>query len=96
MNDAHVYEMKMQFVGAKHLGCYKNRTLDTKMSEFVYARLGLDGVQCGYKGLYWFKQKHPYVQWMFLLLMLPCTEVLIVGVTSFREREQIPSLFFGV
>jgi hypothetical protein len=22
MNDAHVYEMKMQFVGAKHLGCY--------------------------------------------------------------------------
>jgi hypothetical protein len=23
MDDAHVYEMKMQFVGAKHLGCYK-------------------------------------------------------------------------
>jgi hypothetical protein len=22
MNDEHVYEMKMQFVGAKHLGCY--------------------------------------------------------------------------
>jgi hypothetical protein len=22
MNDAHAYEIKMQFVGAKHLGCY--------------------------------------------------------------------------
>jgi hypothetical protein len=30
-----------------------------------------------------------------MLLVLPCTEVLVVGVTSFRERERIPSLFGG-
>jgi hypothetical protein len=29
MDDAHVYKMNMQFVGAKHLGCYS---------------IGLDGV----------------------------------------------------
>jgi hypothetical protein len=28
--------------------------------------------------------------------VLPCTGVLIVGVTNFRERERIPSLFGGV
>jgi hypothetical protein len=34
----------------------------------------------------WFEQKCPYIQWMLLLLMLPCTRVLVVGVTSFFER----------
>jgi hypothetical protein len=63
------------------------------MSEFVSMHLGQDGVQCGHKGLYWFGQKYPYIQWMLLLLMLLCTRVLVIGVTSFREREQIPSLF---
>jgi hypothetical protein len=38
----------------------------------------------------------PYVQWILLLLVLPCTGVLAVGVTSFREREQILGLFGGV
>jgi hypothetical protein len=66
------------------------------MSKFVSARLGPDVVQYGHKGLYWFWQECPYIQWVLLLLMWPCTEVLIVGVTSFREREQIPGLFGGV
>jgi hypothetical protein len=67
-------------------------TLDTKTSKFVSAHLGPDGVQCGHKGLYWFGQKYPYVQWILLLLVLLCTRVLAVGVTNFRERERIPSL----
>jgi hypothetical protein len=46
----------------------------------------------GCDSLYWFGQKCPYVLWILLLLVLPCTEVLIVGVTRFREMEQIPSL----
>jgi hypothetical protein len=33
---------------------------------------------------------------MLLLLVLLCTRVLVVGVTNFREREQIPNLFGGV
>jgi hypothetical protein len=70
--------------------------LDTKTSKFVSARLGPDGVQCGHKGLYWFGQRCPYVQWILLLLVLPCTGVLVVGVISFRKRERIPSLFGGV
>jgi len=65
-------------------------------SKFVTARLGLDGVQCEHKGLYWFRQECPYVQWMLLMLMLPGTRVLVVGVTSVRERVQIPGLFGGV
>jgi hypothetical protein len=47
----------------------------------------------GYKNVYWFGQERPYVQRIRLLLVLPCTGVLVVGVTSFREREQIPGLF---
>jgi hypothetical protein len=70
--------------------------LDTKTSEFVSVSLDRDGVQCGHKGLYWFRQECPYVQWILLLLMLPCTGVLTVGVTSFRERERIPSLLGDV
>jgi hypothetical protein len=31
-----------------------------------------------------------------LCYVLPCTEVLVVGVTSFRGRERIPSLFGGI
>jgi hypothetical protein len=65
------------------------------MSEFVSAHLGLGGVQSRHKGVYWFGQERPYVQWVLLLLMLPCTGVLVVGVTSFRERERIPGLFRG-
>jgi hypothetical protein len=30
-------------------------------------------VQSGYKGLYWFGQEWPYVQWVLLLLVLPYT-----------------------
>jgi hypothetical protein len=56
-------------------------------------RLGPDDVQSGHKGVYWFGQEWPYVQWILLLLMLPCTGVLVVGVTSFREREWILGLF---
>jgi hypothetical protein len=31
--------------------------LDTKMSKFVFMRLGPDGVQCKHKGLYWWGYK---------------------------------------
>jgi hypothetical protein len=62
----------------------------------VTARLGLDGMQSGHKSLYWFGQECPYVQWVLLLLVLPCTGVLVVGVTSLREMERIPGLLGGV
>jgi hypothetical protein len=65
-------------------------------SKFVSVRLGLDGVQSRHKGLYWFEQEWPYVQWILRLLVLPCTGVFVVGVTSFREGERIPGLFGGV
>jgi hypothetical protein len=62
------------------------------MSEFVTVHLGLDGVQSGHKDVYWFWQERPYVQWVLWLLVLPYTGVLLVGVTSFRVREQILGL----
>jgi hypothetical protein len=65
------------------------------MSEFVSARLGPNGVQSGHKGVYWFWQEWPYVQWILLLLVLSCIGVLVVGVTSFREKEQILGPFRG-
>jgi hypothetical protein len=52
-------------------------------------------VQSAHKGVYWFGQERPYVQWIRLLLVLPCTRVLVVGVTSFREREQNLGFFGG-
>jgi hypothetical protein len=52
-------------------------------------------VQRGHKDIYWFGHKQPYVQWVSLRFVLPCTGVLVVGVTSFREREQVPSLLSG-
>jgi hypothetical protein len=64
-----------------------------KMSEFVSTRLGPDGVQNGHKGLYWFGQEWPYVQWILSLPVLLCTEVFVVGVISFWERERILGLF---
>jgi hypothetical protein len=30
-------------------------------------------VQSRHKGVYWFGQEQPYVQWLLLLLVLPCT-----------------------
>jgi hypothetical protein len=56
------------------------------------ACLDSDGVQYRHEGLYWFGQECPYVQWVLLLLVLSYTGVLIIGVTSFQERERIPSL----
>jgi multidrug transporter EmrE-like cation transporter len=64
-------------------------------SEFVSTRLDPDDVQSGHKGIYWFGQEWSYVQWILLLLVLSCTGVLVVGITSFREREQISGLFWG-
>jgi hypothetical protein len=61
-------------------------------SEFVSARLDPNGVQSGHKDVYWFKHKWPYVQWVSLRFVLSYTEVLIIGVTNFRERDQVPSL----
>jgi hypothetical protein len=60
-----------------------------KTSEFVYVCLGLDGVQCRHEGLEWFGQECPYVQWVLRLLVLPCTGVLVIGVTSFRKLFQV-------
>jgi hypothetical protein len=52
----------------------------------------LMAVQSGHKDVYWFGHERPYVQWVSLRFVLSCTGVLAVGVTSFREREQVPSL----
>jgi hypothetical protein len=67
--------------------------LDRATSEFVSARLGPNSVRSGHKGVYWFGQEWPYVQWILLLFVLPCTGVLVVGVISFRQRERISDLF---
>jgi hypothetical protein len=52
-------------------------------------------VQSRHKDIYWFRHKRPYVQCVSLRFMLPCTGVLVVGVTSFREREQVLGLLSG-
>jgi hypothetical protein len=52
-------------------------------------------VQSGHKDVYWFGHERPYVQWVSLRFVLLCTRVLVVGVTSFREREQVPGLLSG-
>jgi hypothetical protein len=51
---------------------------------------GQDGVQSGHKDAYQFGL-NVSTQCM-IRLVLPCTGVLVVGVTSVRERERIPSL----
>jgi hypothetical protein len=54
-------------------------------------------VQSGHKDVYWFGHERPYIQWVSLWFVLPCTKVLVVGVTSFfRERERIPGLLWVV
>jgi hypothetical protein len=72
--------------------CLENRGLNRTTSKFVSARRGLDGVQSGHKDVYWFGHERPYVQWVLLWLVLPCTGVLVARVTSFRERERILGL----
>jgi hypothetical protein len=62
-------------------GCLNRAT-----SKFISARLDLDGVQYGHKDVYWFGHERPYIQWVSLWFVLPCTGVLVVGVTSFFER----------
>jgi hypothetical protein len=52
-------------------------------------------MQSRHKDVYWFGHERPYIQWVSLRFMLPCTGVLVVGVTSFQEREQVPSLLSG-
>jgi hypothetical protein len=52
-------------------------------------------VQNRHKDVYWFGHERPYVQWVSLRIVLPCTGVLVVGVTSLREREQVSSLLSG-
>jgi hypothetical protein len=78
------------------VGVCRTGGLNRATSKFISARLGPDGVQSGYKDVYWFGHERPYIQWGLLLLVLPYTGVLVVGVTSFRERERIPSLFWGM
>jgi hypothetical protein len=65
------------------------------MSKFVSAHLGLDGVQSGHKDVYWFEHEWPYVQWVLLLLVSPCTGVLVIGVTSFSREEENPRSLLG-
>jgi hypothetical protein len=55
-------------------------------SEFIYVHLGLDGVQSEHKDVYWFKHEWPYVYWVSLQFMLPCTGVLVVGGYKLFER----------
>jgi hypothetical protein len=43
-------------------------------------------VQRRHKDVYWFGHERPYVQWVLRLLVLPCSGVLVVRVTSFWER----------
>jgi hypothetical protein len=69
--------------------------LETKTSEFVFTRLGPDGVQCGHKG-YILVLARMSLRPVDSTVVLPCTRVLVVGVTSFQERERILSLFGGV
>jgi hypothetical protein len=69
--------------------CLENRDLDRATNEFVSARLGPDDVQSGYKGLYWFGQEWPYVQWILLLLVLPYTGVLVVGERGNRSQVSL-------
>jgi hypothetical protein len=69
--------------------------LNRVTSGFISAHLVPDGVQTKHKDVYWFRHERPYIQWVSLRFMLPCTGVLVVGVTSFREREQVPSLLGG-
>jgi hypothetical protein len=69
------------------IGVHRTGRLNGVTSEFVSARLDPDGVQSRHKDVYWFRHERPYVQWVSLRFMLPCTGVLVVGVTSFRERE---------
>jgi hypothetical protein len=47
-------------------------------------------VQSGHKDVSWFGHERPYVQWVLLLLMLPCTRMLVVGVTSFSREGADP------
>jgi hypothetical protein len=72
--------------------CLEDRCVNRVTSEFVPMRLGPDGVQSGHKDVYWFRHERPYIQWVSLRFVLPCTGVLVVGVISFREREQILGL----
>jgi hypothetical protein len=74
---------------------YRTGYLNGATSEFVSERLDPDGVQSGHKDIYWFGHERPYVQWVLLRFVLPCTGVLVVGVTRFRERKHIPSLLIG-
>jgi hypothetical protein len=44
------------------------------------------------QGLYWFGQNIPTSSLRWLMLSTPCYSKLIVGVTSGRDKEEIPSL----
>jgi hypothetical protein len=72
--------------------CLEDRCVNSVTSEFVPVRLGPNYVQSGHKDVYWFGHERPYIQWVSLRFVLPCTGVLVVGVTSFRERKQILGL----
>jgi hypothetical protein len=77
------------------VGVYKTGCLNRATSEFVSARLDPDGVQSGHNDVYWFGHERPYVQWVLLRLVLPCTEVLVVGVTSFSREGAGPKSLMG-
>jgi hypothetical protein len=65
------------------IGVQRTGRLNRATSEFVSVRLDPDGVQSGHKDIYWFGHERSYVQWISLRFMLPCTRVLVVGVTNF-------------
>ena len=51
IDDAHVYEMKCNFVGAKHLGCYQSRSFKASRATptTAYSRLEMGRNQHGFR-----------------------------------------------
>jgi hypothetical protein len=70
--------------------------LNRATSEFISARLGLDGVQYGHKDVYRFRHERPYIQWVSLRFVLPSTGVLVAGLQAFsRDGVDPRSLVSG-
>jgi hypothetical protein len=63
------------------------------MSKFVYMCSESGWCAQWTQDLYWFRQNVHISSLWWLALLAPCCSMLIVGVTSGREREGFPSLY---